>query len=186
MPELGVDTQQGPDGTHYIFQPVAIRPSTIQPLSAVQDRVTQDLRRQKSMELARQQAEEWATQVRAGTPLATLAAAQSVEVLETGLFKRRDPVPQLGQQTDFSRVAFGLQVDDVGTAHDGTRHFVLQVMERQPADMQAYAADKAEYRHKLIDRKRQQAGAGFQQFLHAEYQKLRQQGDIVVNREYVF
>jgi peptidyl-prolyl cis-trans isomerase D len=186
MPELGVDTQQGQDGTHYIFQPVAIRPSTIQPLSAVRDRVTQDLQRQKSMELARQQAEEWATQVRAGTPLATLAAAQSVEVMETGLFKRRDPVPQLGQQTDFSRVAFGLQVDDVGTAHDGTRHFVLQVMERQPADMQAYVADKAEYRQKLIDRKLQQAGAGFQQFLHAEYQKLRQQGDIVVNREYIF
>ena len=186
MPELGVDTQHGQDGTHYIFQTAAIRPSTIQAFSAVQDRVTQELRAQKSMGLARQQAEEWATQVRAGTPLAELAAAQSVQVVETGLFKRRDPVPQLGQQTAFSRVAFGLQVGAVGTAYDGARHFVLQVTERQPADMQAYVADKAEYRQKLMDQKRQQAGAGFQQFLHAEYQKLRQQGDIVVNREYVF
>jgi peptidyl-prolyl cis-trans isomerase D len=186
MPELGVDTQQGQDGTHYIFQTAAIRPSTLQDFSAVQDRVTQDLRTQKSIELARQQAEEWAKQVRAGTPLAELAAAQSVQVMETGLFKRRDPVPQLGQQTAFSRAAFGLQVGDVSTAHDGTRHFVLQVTERQPADMQAYVADRADYRQKLLDRKRQQAGAGFQEFLHAEYQKLRQQGDIVVNREYVF
>lgn len=186
MPELGVDTQQGQDGTHYIFQTAAIRPSTIQEFSAVQDRVTQDLQVQKSTELARQQVEEWATQVRAGTPLAELAAAQSVQVVETGLFKRRDPVPQLGQQAAFSRVAFGLQGGDVGTAHDGARHFVLQVTERQPAEMQAYVADKAEYRQKLLDRKRQQAGSSFQQFLHAEYQKLRQQGDIVVNREYVF
>jgi peptidyl-prolyl cis-trans isomerase D len=186
MPELGVDTQQGQDGTHYIFQTAAIRPSTIQAFSVAQDRITQDLRAQKSMELARQQAEEWATQVRAGTPLAELVTAQSVQVVETGLFKRRDPVPQLGQQTAFSRVAFGLPVGGVDTAHDGARHFVLQVTERQPADMQAYVADRAEYRQKLIDRKRQQAGAGFQQFLHAEYQKLRQQGDIVVNREYVF
>jgi hypothetical protein len=138
------------------------------------------------MELAQQQAEEWATQVRAGTSLADLATAQSAQMVETGLFKRRDPVPQLGQQAAFSRVAFGLLVGAVGTAHDGARHFVLQVTERQPADMQAYVADKAEYRQKLIDRKRQQTGAGFQQFLHAEYQKLRQQGDIVVNREYVF
>jgi hypothetical protein len=107
-------------------------------------------------------------------------------VVETGLFKRRDPVPQLGQQAAFSRVAFGLQGGDVGTVHDGARHFVLQVMERQPAEMQAYVADKAEYRKNLLDRKRQQAGSGFQQFLHPEYQKLRQQGDIVVNREYVF
>jgi len=118
--------------------------------------------------------------------MAALAAAQAVQVVETGLFKRRDPVPQLGQQAAFSRVAFGLQVGAVGTAHDGARHFVLQVTERQPADMQAYVADKAEYRQKLMDRKRQQSAAGFQQFLHAEYQKLRQQGDIVVNREYVF
>jgi hypothetical protein len=186
MPELGVDTQQGQDGTSYIFQTAAIRPSTIQAFGTAKDRVTQDLRAQKSMELARQQAEEWATQVRAGTPLAELAAVQSIQVVDTGLFKRNDPVPQLGQQTAFSRVAFGLQVGAVGTAHDGTRHFVLQVTERQPADMQAYVAEKAEYRQKLLDRKRQQAGAGFQEFLHAEYQKLRQQGDIVVNREYVF
>jgi len=186
MPELGVDTQQGQDGTNYIFQTATIRPATIQEFSAVKDRVTQDLRAQKSIELARQQAEEWATQVRAGTSLAELATAPSVQVVETGLFKRRDPVPQFGQKTAFSRVAFGLQVGAVGTAHDGPHYFVLQVTERQPADMQAYGADKAEYRQKLIDQKRQQAAAGFQQFLHAEYQKLRQQGDIVVNREYVF
>ena len=74
MPELGVDTQHGQDGTYYIFQTAAIRPSTIQAFSAVQDRVTQDLRAQKSMELARQQAEEWAKLVHAGTPLAVLAA----------------------------------------------------------------------------------------------------------------
>ena len=186
MPELGVDTQEGQDGTHYIFQTATIRPSTIQAFSAAQDRVMQDLRAQKSMELARQQAEEWATKVRAGTPLAELATAQSVPVVETGLFKRRDPVPQLGQQVALSRAAFGQQVGEVGTAHDGARHFVLQVTDRQPADMQAYVADKAEYRQKLMDRKRQQMGTGFQQFLQAEYQKLRQQGDIVVNREYVF
>jgi peptidyl-prolyl cis-trans isomerase D len=186
MPELGVDTQQGQDGTSYIFQTAAIRPSTIQVFDAAKDRVTQDLRAQKSRELVQQQTEEWATQVRAGTPLAELTTAQSVQVVETGLFKRRDPVPQLGQQAAFSRVAFGLQVGEVGTAHEGARHFVLQVTERQPADMQAYVADKAEYRRKLMDQKRQQAAAGFQQFLHAEYQKLRQQGDIVVNREYVF
>jgi peptidyl-prolyl cis-trans isomerase D len=186
MPELGVDTREGQDGTHYVFQTAGIRPSTLHEFGAVKDRVGSDLRAQKSVELARQQAEEWATQVRAGTPLADLAAAQSLQVVETGLFKRRDPIPQLGQQAGFSRVAFGLQVGEVGTASAGAQHFVLQVTERQPAEMQAYAADKVDYRKKLLDQKRQQAGMGFQQFLHAEYQKLRQQGDIVVNPEYIF
>jgi peptidyl-prolyl cis-trans isomerase D len=186
LPELGADTLQGQDGTQYVFQTAEIRPSTIQEFSAVKDRVTQDLRGQKSTELARQQAEEWVTKVRAGTPLAELAAERSLEVMETGLFKRRDPIPQLGQQADFSRVAFSLKVDEVGTVHDGARHFVLQVMDHQPADMQAYATDKPSYRKKLIDQKRQQTAFGFQQYLHAEYQKLRQQGEIVVNPQYVF
>ncbi len=138
------------------------------------------------MELARQQAEEWVTKGRAGTPLADFAAERSLEVMETGLFRRRDPIPQLGQQADFSRVAFSLKVGEVGAAHDGVRHFVLQVTDRQQADMQAYATDKPNYRKKLIDQKRQQIGFGFQQYLHAEYQKLRPQGEIVVNPQYVF
>ena len=80
MPELGVDTQQGQDGTHYIFQTAAIHPSTIQAFSAAQDRVTQDLRAQKSVELARQQVEEWAKQVRAGTPMVRTMQGLAVPV----------------------------------------------------------------------------------------------------------
>jgi len=60
------------------------------------------------------------------------------------------------------------------------------VMERQPADMQAYVTGKPEYRQKLLEQKRQQAALAFQQFVHAQYQKLRQQGEIVVNPQYVF
>jgi peptidyl-prolyl cis-trans isomerase D len=186
LPELGVDTLQGQDGTSYVFQTAAIHPAMIQEFSAVQERVTQELRLQKSNELAQQQAEDWATKVRTGTPLADLAAGLSIQVVETGLLKRRDPIPQLGQQVDFSRVAFGLQVGDAGAAHDSMRHFVIQVMERQPADMQAYVTGKPEYRQKLLEQKRQQAALAFQQFVHAQYQKLRQQGEIVVNPQYVF
>jgi hypothetical protein len=136
--------------------------------------------------MARQQAEEWASKAGTGTALAELATNLPVQVVETGLFKRRDPLPQLGRQIDFNRVAFGLRVGEAGAAHDGPRHFVLQVTERQPADMPAYAIDKPDYRKKLIEQKRQQGALAFQQFLHAQYQKLRQQGEIVVNSQYVF
>jgi len=186
LPELGVDSLQGKDGTSYVFQTAAVHPAALQEFSAVQERVAQELRLQKSNELARQQAEEWATKARAGTPLADLAAERAVQVVETGLFKRRDPIPQLGRQVDFSRVAFGLQVGDVGAAHDGAQYYVIQVTERQPADMQAYETDKTEYRQRLNEQKRQQAAFAFQQFVHAQYQKLRQQGEIVVNPQYIF
>lgn len=186
LPELGVDSLQEKDGTSYVFQTAAVRPAMMQEFSAVQDRVTQELLLQKSNELAEQHTENWAAKVRAGTPLADLAAELSVQVVETGLFKRRDPIPQLGRQAPFSRVAFGLPVGDVGVAHDGARHFVLQVTERQAADMQAYVSDKPEYRQKLLEQKRQQAAFAFQQFVQAQYHKLRQQGEIVVNPQYIF
>jgi peptidyl-prolyl cis-trans isomerase D len=186
LPELGVDTVQSKEGTHYIFQTVALRPAALQEFSAVQDRVAQELRSQKSQALAQQQAQEWATRVAAGTALAELTTSLPVQVVETALFKRRDPIPDLGRQAEFSRVAFGLRVGEVAAAQDGPRHFVVQVTQRQAADMQAYATDKAEYRKKLLDQKRQQAALAFQQYLHAQYQKLRQQGEIVVNAQYVF
>lgn len=186
LPELGVDTLQGKDGTSYVFQTAAIHPARLQEFSAVRERVTQELRLQQSSALAQRQAEAWAAKAQTGTPLADLAAELSVPVLETGLLKRRDPIPELGSQADFSRVAFGLPVGGVGVAHDSTRHFVIQVTDHQPADMQAYETDKPEYRQKLLTQKRQQTVSAFQQFVQTQYQTLRRQGEIVVNPQYVF
>jgi hypothetical protein len=163
-----------------------IQPSQVQEFSLARERVAQDLRSQKSLDLARQQAQDWVITIRAGTPFEELASGLAVQIVETGPFKQRDPIPQLGRLTEFSRVMAGLKAGDVGAAQDGVRQFVLQVTERQPTDMQAYTADRADYRQKLLDQKRQQASAGFQQFLHTEYQTRRQQGEIVVNPQYVF
>jgi hypothetical protein len=136
--------------------------------------------------LARQTADEWASKVQTGARLQELADSLQVQVIETGLFKRRDPVPQLGRSAAFSDVAFGLQIDEVGAAHDGSRHFVMQVVARQAADMTAYEAEQVAYREQLLNRKRQQVFMAFQSFLQAEYQQLRQRGEIVVNPQYVF
>ena len=186
LPELGVDTVQGPDGTSYLVQVATTRTSSIREFDAVRDQVTVEVRTRQSLDLAHKQAEEWVKKVQEGTPLETVAAERSLEVVETGPFKYRDPMPRLGRPADVSRVVGGLKAGEVATVAEGARHLVLQMVERQPADMQAYLTDKAEYHKKLRDQKRQQASAGFQQFLHAQYQTLRQQGDIVVNPQFVF
>jgi peptidyl-prolyl cis-trans isomerase D len=181
-----VETMEGPDGTHYIFQVADIQAPTIPELAAVQERVTADLRHQKSTELARQTAQEWVSKVEAGTPVQDLAASLNVPVVETELFKRRDPVPQLGPSTAFTQVAFSLQTGAVGAAHEGARQFVIQRTAQHAADMQAYATEQATYREQLLARKRQQQLQAFQSFLQEQYQQLRQQGKIVVNPQYVF
>jgi peptidyl-prolyl cis-trans isomerase D len=181
-----VDAVEGTDGTYYIFRVVDVQPSTIPEVAAVQERVTADLRQQKSTELAGQTADEWASKVRAGTPLEDLAAPLQVQVIATELFRRRDPVPQLGRSAAFSQTAFSLQSDEVGAAHESARHFVVQVTARQDADMQAYETEKATYYKQVLDRKQQQILLSFQDFLQAQYQKLRQSGEIVVNPQHVF
>jgi peptidyl-prolyl cis-trans isomerase D len=186
LAEQAVGTVEGTDGTHYIFQVAAIQPSTVAELATIKERVSSDLQRQKSTEMASQTADEWARQAQAGTPLQELAASLQVKVIETGLFKRRDPVPDLGRSPAFSERAFDLQDGAIGVAHEGSRHFVLQVVSRQAADMGAYEAEKATYRKQLLSRKQQQVLGAFQAFLQTQYQQLRQRGEIVVNPQYVF
>lgn len=181
-----VGTIEGANGTHYIFRVVEIRPSTIAAFAAVETRVAEDLRRQKSSELARQTVDAWVSQVQGGTPLAELVAPLQVPVVTTELFKRHDSLPQLGRSATFSQTAFGLRDGEVGAAHDRTRHFVIQVTARQAADMGAYEAEKTTYREKLLDRKRQQTLQAFQMSLQTAYQRLRRQREIVVNPQYVF
>ena len=184
--DQAVDTVTGPDGTHYVFQVAETRPSTIPPLAEVKDKVTADLQQRKSAELARQTAEEWVTKIHNGATLATLAAPLNVQVHKTDLFKRNDAVPQFGRSAAFSRIAFGLQPNETGVAHEGLRHAVLQVLERQPADMQKYDTEKQEYLQQFRQRKQQQHRAAFDNSLRARYRQLRQEGAILVNPQYVF
>jgi peptidyl-prolyl cis-trans isomerase D len=184
--ELAVDTVTGPDGTHYLFQVAGTRPSTIPPFADVKDRVTADLRRHKSAELARQTADAWGTKIQTGTTLAALAEPLKVDVIKTALFKRNDVIPQFGRSAAFSRIAFGLQPNEAGVAHEGPRHAVIQLLERQAADMHKYATEKQAYMRQLRQRKQQQQQAAFENFLRARYQQLRQEGGILVNPQYVF
>jgi peptidyl-prolyl cis-trans isomerase D len=181
-----VDTVEGTDGTPYIFQVAEVQPSTMQEFAAVKTRVEDDLRRHKSAELVRQTADDWAAQVQTGASLSELAAPLQVQVIETELFTRNDPVPQLGRSPAFSQIAFGLQSGEAGAAHEGTRHFVIQVTQRQAADMSKYETEKAPYREQLLRRKRQQTLMAFEDSLQEKYQALLQQGDIVINSQYVF
>jgi peptidyl-prolyl cis-trans isomerase D len=181
-----VDMVEGENGSHYILQVAEVQPSTVMGFDAAREQVEADLRRLKSADLTRKTAEEWAMKAQKGTALAELAASRQVQVLETGLFARKEPVPQLGRNAAFTRIAFGLQSGETGVAHDGTRYFVIRVVERQAADMQAYEAEKATYREQVLRQEQQQLLVAFQNSLQARYHSLRQQGEIAVNPQYIF
>jgi hypothetical protein len=70
--------------------------------------------------------------------------------------------------------------------HDDTRHAVIQVTERQPADMADLENQRQTTREQLRRQKQQQARMAFDNALRDEFQQLRESGDIVVNSQYVF
>ncbi|GIX46613.1 MAG: peptidylprolyl isomerase [Candidatus Tectimicrobiota bacterium] len=181
-----VDAVAGSDGTYYLFQVVERRPATVPPLADLQEQVRADVQQQRATELARQTAEAWAEKVRAGTALSELAASLQLRVVESEPFTRLDPIPELGENPAFRRVAFGLQPGEVGVAHDGSRTFVIEVVARQPADMAALAQQREAYRTRLLAAARQRLRQAFEAFLQAQYRTLREQGEIVVNPQYVF
>jgi peptidyl-prolyl cis-trans isomerase D len=181
-----IDTVEGPDGVHYVFQVANIQPASVKPIEAVQTQVQEDVQQQKSQELARQTADDWAAQVQSGTPLNDLATSLRVEVVETGLFKRDDEVPQFGRSAAFSKTAFGLAPGDAASVHERGRHVVVQVTQRQAASMEGFEAEQAAVRQRLLAQKRQQARAAFDNSLRTQYLQLRQEGEIVVNPQYVF
>lgn len=181
-----VDTQETPDGIHYIFQVADIEPASTIPFEEAKERVTNDLKQQKSRELASQTADDWAAKMQSGTSLEDLAKTLDVQVVETKLFKRSDSIPQYGRSAAFSRMAFDLQPGASAAVHDGARNAVIQVTERKPADMADFEAQKQASRQRLLTQKRQQARAAFDNALRNEFQQLREKGDIVVNPQYVF
>jgi peptidyl-prolyl cis-trans isomerase D len=181
-----VDAIPGAEGKHYILQLVAIQPATVQPFEAVEAQVREDLKREKSRDIARQTADDWAAQVQGGAPLETLAATMEVQVENTGLFKRDDALPQFGRSPAFSRTAFDLKVNDASAVQEGGGYVVFQVTERQAATMEGFEAEKAAARERVLTQKQQRTRAAFNEFLQAQYLQLRQEGDIVVNPQYVF
>lgn len=181
-----VEELSAPDGTHYLFQVVDIRSASVKPLEDVKNQVSEDLKQQRSHELARQMADDWAAQVQSGTSLSDLALSLNVAVVDTELFKRDEPVPQFGRSTAFNRTAFDLSPGNAGSVHEGVRHAVVQVTERQAANMDNFDAERETVRERQLTQKRQQARAAFENALRAEYLQLRQDGEIVVNPQYVF
>jgi hypothetical protein len=62
----------------------------------------------------------------------------------------------------------------------------VQVTQRQAASMDGFEAEQTAVRQRLLIQKRQQARTAFDNALRSQYLQLRQEGEIVVNPQYVF
>ena len=181
-----VDAVVGTNGNHYFFQVAETQPDKVPPLEDIVARVTLDARDSKGADLAAETGAEWVTQLRDGAALAALSGDLELQVTETGWFKRNEPIPELGNVSEFRRAAFQLQPDDAEAIGEGDRTYVVQVIEYRDADMATFKEDLPDYRRQLLAQKQNQLVQAFQESLTAQYQQLLRDGDLVVNSQYVF
>jgi peptidyl-prolyl cis-trans isomerase D len=181
-----VDAMVGRNGNHYIFQVAETQPDKVPPLEDIVERVTRDARDSKGADLASETGAEWVTQLRDGASLAELAGPLELQVTETGWFRRNEPVPDLGNVSEFRRAAFQLQPNEGEAVGEGDRTYVVQVIEYRDAGMSTFKADLPDYRRQLLAQKQNQLVQAFQESLAAQFQQLLRDGDLVVNSQYVF
>src|SRR5207247_8263843 len=82
------------------------RPGGVKPLEAVHDEIADGLKQERSLALARKQAEEDRRKMARGTPFAEALAGRTIE--ETPPFAKGAEVPGVGRAPGFTESAFAL------------------------------------------------------------------------------
>src|SRR5216683_3176338 len=164
----------------YVFRLDSLEAAGVPPLAEVRARVLDAGRREKKLAVARQRAEQQASEVRSATDLVAAGRTKGLRVEKTGPFTRLNPGPELSRNPVVLGAAFGLRPGEKSPVIAGeTGFFVLQGITRTPADSAAWVKQKAQQRETLV---RPIEQARIQQYLAA----LRAQATIVDRRNEIF
>ncbi|MGD8989598.1 MAG: SurA N-terminal domain-containing protein [Syntrophobacterales bacterium] len=116
----------------HIIKVEDIKESVPQPLDEVREAVIQSLKEERARDIALQRAEAFIDESRALDDLQKAAAAQGLEVKETGFFAADEAIPQLGRYAEINEIIFSLQPMEVSPALAvGEARVVAQLMEIQ-------------------------------------------------------
>ena len=146
-------------------------------LDEVQDRVREDITREKAKELARQKAAEAAAALKGGGDFAKAAKAAGVEVKTTEQIPRESPLPEVGVSRAVDEVAFNLPVGSVSDPIPTDNGIVvIRVVEHVQAKPEEFAMAKDGLKGEMLNERRGR-------FFSAYMVKAKGRMKIEVNRE---
>jgi peptidyl-prolyl cis-trans isomerase D len=158
---------------YYVFRLDSLHPAGVPPLAEIRPAVEQALRMEKKKQLAKPKAEAYLKRLASGESMAEAAKAMNLPHREFGPFSRVNP-----PLTDPIVVgtAFGLEKGQrSGLLETAEGLYVLEALERTPADSAKFTKELDEYRSKMIDLARQDRIRGYMG-------ALRESARIVDNR----
>jgi peptidyl-prolyl cis-trans isomerase D len=131
-------------------------PAGYTPYTDAKDRLEKMILREKRVELAHKKGEELAAQIKSGKTLEDLSAQTGKPVLETDYFAHTGFIPKIGSDPDFTGAAFSLSASNPYSkcVNSRTGAYILQFVDRQPADVGAFTAMSDSLTNSMIDSKR--------------------------------
>lgn len=167
---------------YYLMQVIEETPEKISPLADVRAKIEQDLLAELRREKARQAAEVLLKSVRDGKALGEAAAEANVTLANTGFFKRKDSIPEIGFEPTLATAAFTLSEgqalpEEVLSGAKG--YYVIQFKARQkpPLD-EAFDKRKTQIANTLLNQKQFQA---FRNYIDG----LRARGEIEIEDRFL-
>jgi hypothetical protein len=124
--------------------------------------------------LARQQADAWLNEVKAGKSLDDLAQRLNTQAEQTDLFSRNSTIPKLGRPQALIKEAFRMRVGDARVVDLMGQPAIIVLKERQAFDAEAYEKDKAQLKQRVLRQRRDQVFAQWSNDLRQQAQERRQ------------
>ena len=158
---------------YYVFRLDSIQPAGVPPLARIRPAVEHALRLERKKSLAKPKAEEYLKRLEKGESMAEAAKAMNLPHREFGPFTRVNP--PLGDPMVVG-TAFGLEKGQrSGLLDTPDGMYVMESLEKMPADSAKFVKELDEYRAKMIDLARQARIRGYMA-------ALRESAKIVDNR----
>jgi hypothetical protein len=157
-----------------------IQPSHPATLAEVHDRVANDFRHGKAVELAKSRAEEFAKRTKGGENFAATAKALGFDVKTSESISRSGSIPEVGSSKQFP-AAFTLAVGDISDPLSlGVNWAVYRIAEHNPVNQDDYEKQKAKVEEQVLQRKRQTA---YDLFRTALKTRLEKEGQLQFNAD---
>lgn len=137
------------DNAFYMLELVDRQPEGTLTLEEASPGIRTRMLMNERLERARQTGRELVDEVRASS-LDAVAEARGLEIIEAGPFSRLDFVPGIGQRNAVIGAAFGLEEGEVsGLVEANGIFFIVESVERIPADSTEFEEQKAELRARM-------------------------------------
>ena len=149
------DVQDFGDG-YYLLEVVEKVEPQIPELKEVEQKVRNDLLKQKQDRKAHDEANLLLTELKNGQPLAGVSQKFKIPIKQTGFFKRNSSIPEIGAESEIARIAFKLSEENklpeaVIKAQKG--YYVISFRNRQTPSLDGYEKEKEAIRDRLLQQK---------------------------------